>query len=73
MKQLVEPDKQELEKLEKFVDEVLWGRLQYKQAPHQYGVRKSLFYYQPYQMPPGFYRKQFDWTTWTSWNQKASE
>ncbi len=73
MKQLVEPDKQELEKQQQFVDEVLWGGLQYKDGPHQYGVRKSLFYYQPDAMPPGYYRKDFDWTTWTSWNKKASE
>jgi hypothetical protein len=73
MKELVEPDKKELEKLQQFVDEVLWGGLQYRDGPHQYGVRKSLFYYQPDAMPPGYYRSDFDWTTWTSWDKKASE
>jgi hypothetical protein len=73
MKQWVEPDKEEIEKLQQFVDGVLWGGLQYNEGPRQYGVRKSLFYYQPGEMPQGFYRSDFDWTTWTSWNKKASE
>jgi hypothetical protein len=73
MKQWVEPDKEEIEKLQQFVDGVLWGGLQYNEGPRQYGVRKSLFYYQPDEMPQGFYRSDFDWTTWTSWNKKASE
>jgi hypothetical protein len=73
MKELVEPNKEELEKLEQFVDEVVWGGLQYKDGPQQYGVRKSLFYYQPDEMPPGYYRSDFDWRSWTSWNKKASE
>ena len=73
MKELVQPNKQELEQLQQFVDGVLWGGLQYKDGPHQFGVRKSLFFYQPDQMPPGYYRNDFDWTTWTSWDKKASE
>jgi Family of unknown function (DUF5695) len=73
MKELVEPDKEELEKLQQYVDGVLWGGLQYKDGPHAYGVRKSLFYYQPDQMPSGYYRSDLDWKSWTSWNQKASE
>jgi hypothetical protein len=73
MKQLVQPDNQELEKLQRFVDGVLWGGLQFKEGPHAYGVRKSLFYYQPDEMPSGYYRSDFDWSTWTSWNKAASE
>jgi hypothetical protein len=73
MKQLVQPNKEELEKLQQFVDGVLWGGLQYKDGPHQYGVRKSLFYYQPDEMPSAYYRGDLDWTSWTSWNKKASE
>jgi hypothetical protein len=73
MKELVQPDKEELDKLQQFVDGVLWGGLQYKDGPHQYGVRKSLFYYQPDEMPAGYYRSDLDWTSWTSWNKKASE
>ncbi|MBO0911596.1 MAG: hypothetical protein J2P13_07355 [Acidobacteria bacterium] len=73
MKELVEPDKEEIRKLEQFVDGVLWGGLQYKDGEHRYGVRKSLFYYQPEEMPAGFYLTSLDWTSWTSWTRKASE
>jgi Family of unknown function (DUF5695) len=73
MKEFVQPDKEELDKLQKFVDGVLWGGLQSKDGPRVYGVRKSLFYYQPDQMPPNYYNRSFDWTSWTSWNKQASE
>jgi hypothetical protein len=73
MKESVEPNKAELDKLQQFVDGVLWGGLQFKDGPHQYGVRKSLFYYQPEEMPADYYNKDFNWTSWTSWNKKASE
>jgi hypothetical protein len=58
MKELVQPDKEELGKLQQFVDGVLWGGLQSKDGPHSYGVRKSLFYYQPDQLPPQLLRQQ---------------
>src|SRR2546430_1958761 len=73
MKQLGQPNKEELDKVQQFVGGVLWGGLQFKDGPHQYGVRKSLFYYQPDQMPPNYYRSDFDWSSWTSWNKQASE
>lgn len=73
VKELGEPNKQELVKLQQFVDQVLWGQLQYKEGPHPYGVRKSLFYYQPQDFPPNFYRSDQNWKSWTSWNKKASE
>jgi hypothetical protein len=73
MKQLVQPDKDEIEKLQHFVDETLWGKLQFKDGPHAYGVRKSLFYYQPDELPANFYNIAFDWKSWTSWNKQASE
>ena len=73
MKELIEPNKEEIGKLQQFIDEVVWGGLQNKDGPNKYGVRKSLFYYQPDELPKGYYRSDFDWTTWTSWNKKASE
>lgn len=73
LKEFVEPDKQEMDKLERFVDQTLWGGIQFKDAPREHGVRKSLFYYQPDELPPGHYRSDLSWTTWTSWNKKASE
>jgi Family of unknown function (DUF5695) len=73
MKELGEPNPQEVAKLEQFVDGVLWGQLQYKDGPEKYGVRKSLFYYQPDKLPQGYYRSDLNWKSWTSWNEKASE
>ncbi len=73
MKEYGRPEKEELDKYQQFIDGVLWGGLQYKDGPHQYGARKSLFYYQPDQMPANYYRTDFDWRTWTSWNRQASE
>ena len=73
MKQLIAPDKDELAKIQQFVDGLLWGRLQADSGVHPYGVRKSLFFYQPDRMPPNFYDSNLDWTTWTSWNKQASE
>lgn len=73
MKELGQSNKQEIDKYEQFVDHTLWGHLQYSSGPHKYGVRKSLFYYQPNQFPPGFYSSKYDWKSWTAWNKKQSE
>lgn len=73
LKELVEPDKEELAKLESFADQVLWGGIQFKDDPKPFGVRKSVFYYQPDELPPNFYRSDLNWTSWTSWNKKQSE
>ena len=73
MKEFIQPDREEIKKLQQFVDGVLWGGLQSTEGSHAYGVRKSLFYYQPDQMPPNYYNSTFDWTSWTSWNKQASE
>lgn len=72
MKQWVAPNAGEIAKFGDFVDGVLWGRIQYKDGAEIYGIRKSLFYYEPDEFP-GYYRTDFDWTTWTSWNKQASE
>ncbi|HEV2488935.1 MAG TPA: DUF5695 domain-containing protein [Candidatus Acidoferrales bacterium] len=73
MKEFGQPDKQELDKYQQFVDAVLWGGIQYKDGPQKYGVRKSLFYYRPDELPPNYYRSDLDWRSWTSWNKQASE
>ena len=44
MKRWVQPDKEELDKIQQFVDGVLWGKLQSEDGLHPYCVRKSLFY-----------------------------
>lgn len=73
MKEFVRPDKQQVEQFEQFIDGVLWGHLQFADGPKKYGVRKSLFYYQPDKLPAGYYRKDLDWSSWESWNEEASE
>jgi hypothetical protein len=73
MKEYVRPDKQQVAQFEDFVDKVLWGGLQFKDGEHKYGVRKSLFYYAPNQMPAGYYRSDMNWSSWESWSQQASE
>ncbi len=73
MKEYGQPVQDELDKFQKFIDHVVWGGLQYSEGPRQYAVRKSLFYYQPDQMPPGYYRPDLNWGTWTSWNKEAAE
>ena len=72
MKEFGQPNKEELDKYLQFVDGVLWGGLQNKDGEHPYGVKKSLFYYQPDELPADFYRKDIDWKSWTSWNKKAA-
>ena len=73
MKEYVEPDPDEVAKMEQFVDDVVWGGIQFKDGDKKYGVRKSLFYYQPDQLPPNYYSSDLDWKSWTSWNKQASE
>jgi hypothetical protein len=73
MKLFGRPDQAQADKYQEFVDKVLWGGLQYKDGPSQYAVRKGLFYYQPDQMPAGFYRKDLNWGSWTSWKKADTE
>jgi hypothetical protein len=72
MKVYEQPKKAEVDKLSQFVDQVVWGRLQYSDGPRKYGVKKSLFYYQPDQLPDYKYEPG-NWTTWSSWNKEQSE
>ncbi|WP_374164805.1 DUF5695 domain-containing protein [Arcticibacter sp. MXS-1] len=73
MKQLILPDKDEVMKLERFVNETLWGGIQYKEGENKFGVRKSLFYYEPDKMPPETYSNDINFKTWSAWNIKAAE
>jgi len=73
MKQLDTPDLEELAKLQRFMDEVLWGGLQYDEGELQYGVRKSLFYYEPDSMPAGIYSGSVEYGGWSSWNKEHAE
>ena len=62
MKQFGQPDREEIAKYEQFVDNVLWGGLQYKDGPNKYGVRKSLFFYAPRNSPAFRYDPALNWT-----------
>ncbi|GGF82931.1 DUF5695 domain-containing protein [Wenyingzhuangia marina] len=70
MKQLVQPDKEEIKKLEQFVDHTLWGNIQYSEGKHKYGVKKSVFYYEPDSLPKGTYRDDVNYKTWAAWDHK---
>ena len=70
MKQLVQPDPGELAKMQRFVDEVVWGGLQYAEGELAYGVRKSMFYYQPDEMPEGTYSEDVRYGGWSSWDRE---
>ena len=69
-KQLLQPDPGEIAKLERFIDGVLWGGLQYNDGALKYGVRKSLFYWEPEAMPPGTYAAEQCYGGWSSWNRQ---
>lgn len=73
MKEFGQPRREEIEQYERFIDQVLWGGLQYKDGPNQYGVRKSLFYYSPADVPGYVYDPSLNWTTWTSWKKSDAE
>lgn len=73
MKQFGQPVYEEVAKLEAFVNQVVWGRLQYSDGSLKYGVRKSLFYYDPKVKPDFPYDPKFNWTSWTSWNKAHAD
>ncbi len=73
MKLFLQPDAAQVAQFERFVDGVLWGGLQYASGPNKYGVKKSLFFYDPKALPEFGYRKDINWGSWTSWSKKATE
>ncbi|KAM0211717.1 hypothetical protein ACHAQD_010127 [Fusarium lateritium] len=67
LKQVVQPNAEEIAKLDEFVQTTIWGRLQ----GEDYGVRKSLFFYEPSEVDYP-YSKDIDWSSWTSWDKKTA-
>jgi len=67
MKQSLQPDEEELALVKRFVHETLWGGIQYSEGPLQYGVRKSLFYYEPTTKPDGTYATSINYRRWSAW------
>lgn len=72
MKQYVQPDSKEIDKLKRFVYETLSGRIQLTEGPKKYGVVKSLFYYEPDSMPKGTYDTSLNWKVWSAWPKKEA-
>jgi hypothetical protein len=73
MKQLVRPDKGELDKLQQFMDSTLWGGIQYAEGKNKYGVKKSVFYYEPDSLPKGTYSGDINYKTWAAWNKEGAD
>lgn len=73
MKQLLRPNKAEVIKLERFINETLWGGIQYDRGDSIYGVKKSVFYYEPKTMPQGSYHKEIDYSSWSSWDKEEAD
>jgi hypothetical protein len=73
MKQLLQPEPEELAKIQRFVSGVLWGGLQYAEGDQKFGVRKSLFFYQPDSMPPGTYSDSVRYGGWSSWDRAHAQ
>lgn len=70
MKQLVQPDKQEIDKLQQFIVNTLWGNIQYSDGKYKYGVKKSVFYYEPDSLPKGTYNDEINYKSWSAWDHK---
>ena len=70
MKQAFVSDAEEVSKLEEFVHEVVWGRLQIDTGNETYAVRKSLFFHEPELVPGYQYDPYFNWTT--AWDKEAA-
>ncbi|GAB3654728.1 hypothetical protein GCM10028791_25560 [Echinicola sediminis] len=70
MKQLIQPDKKEINQLQDFIDHTLWGNIQYSEGKHRYGVKKSVFYYEPDSLPKGTYSDSINYNTWAAWDHK---
>ena len=73
MKQLVQPDPEEVAKLEDFIQQTLWGGIQYIDGPLKFGVRKSMFYYEPDSLPKGTYSDSINYKTWAAWSKEHAE
>ncbi len=73
MKASIQPNAEEIKKLNRFVQETLWGGIQFNEGPNKYGVKKSLYYYEPEQMPEGTYAADINYNTWSAWSKEHAE
>ncbi|MGH6744358.1 DUF5695 domain-containing protein [Novosphingobium sp.] len=72
MKQLDNPNAEEVAKLERLVNETVLGTLQVEDGPQAGAVKKSIFYYDPVEFP-NYYDPKIDWKSWTAWSKKDSD
>lgn len=68
MKQAAQPNAEEFTKLESFVDGVVRPNLQTNDS----AVKKSLFFYEPSQVPGYTYSSAINWNVWSAWNKAAA-
>lgn len=72
MKQLDNPNPEEVAKLERLVNETVLGHLQITEGPQAGAVKKSLFYYDPKELPD-YYDPAINWKNWTAWSKKDAD
>jgi hypothetical protein len=72
IKQLDNPDAEEVAKLERLVNETVIGHLQVADGAQAGAVKKSLFYYDPKEFPD-YYDPKINWKNWTAWSKKDSD
>ncbi|QGP80990.1 DUF5695 domain-containing protein [Sphingobium sp. CAP-1] len=72
IKQLDNPNPEEVAKLERMVNETVLGHLQVAQGPQAGAVKKSLFYYDP-KLFPDYYDPSINWKNWTAWPKKEAD
>ncbi|KAF5574305.1 hypothetical protein FPCIR_13666 [Fusarium pseudocircinatum] len=64
MKQLLQPNHEEMVKLDEFVNKTIWGKIQLP----DHSVKKSLFFHDP---NIGYhYDQNVDWSQWVSWSRE---
>lgn len=73
MKEVIQPDKAEVQKLQLFVNHTIWGGLQHSAGKEKYGVKKSLYYYDPKSKPAGTYSDSVNYKTWAAWDKKGAD
>lgn len=72
IKQLDNPNAEEVAKLERMVNETVLGHLQVAEGAQAGAVKKSLFYYDPKEFPD-YYDPAINWKNWTAWSKKDSD
>lgn len=72
MKEMDNPNPDEVAKFETFANQTLWGQIQVADGPTKYGVHKSIFYYDPDKFPAGTYDPRKNWKSWESWNPEGA-